>query len=428
MLISGTRSRRIVAPHHPLWFFTGAVPPWRRCALVCDPRRRLAEAVKQLKQQAISALPADLANPARAANQLHLNYSIPVAAPQLRTAGAIPFSLPYNSQNWRRDNGTVTKLGGDIGFGWGWRMQAGSLTPVWQNANTFLYWIFTDPTGAEYRLDTYAGGKWPSKDGLYATYEPATDKLCFNDGSHWLMTVVSAANEADAGTRYSQWITHKNGNYLTIQYGPAIGKPYYNVNTSARVTVINYSNRTIQFNYNTDAIPHLTSTSGSDPALATLTYGAATTLTDPFTGAGYGSVVWLATHARKNTTLTTSFVYNGSAELTKVTMPYGGELQWDQATFTYVNSVQFREVSARRLVKSAGASAVTYNLTRDGGDASQPMHTRLTLTDTGSGAVKDWYFSSANDYTRGYVTQFDERGVAARCCGGRSMFTRAMRT
>ena len=102
----------------------------------------------------------------------NLNYSIPVAAPQLRTAGAIPFSLSYNSQNWRRDNGTVTKLGGDIGFGWGWRMQAGSLTPVWQNANTFLHWIFTDPTGAEYRLDTYTAGKWTSKDGLYVTYEP----------------------------------------------------------------------------------------------------------------------------------------------------------------------------------------------------------------------------------------------------------------
>jgi len=350
----------------------------------------------------------------------NVNFSMPIAEPAMRGAGGVPFALSYNSQNWRNDNGSVARLGADIGYGWGWRLQAGSLTPVWQNANTFLYWLFTDATGAEYRLDVYSAGKWTSKDGIYVTFEAGADKLWFNDGSVWIMGCESASTEQDAGTRYPTRIMSSNGNYVNLQYAKGIGRTDFD--TSARLLQVSTTNGSVSFNYNTDSIPHLVSTSGGIVA-ANLTYDGPTGLVDPFLGGSYGTVRRLTSVTAISTSLTTSFTYNSSAEMTKVTLPFGGELQWDHATFAYVNNTQIRETNSRRLLKQAGASPVSYNLTRQASDSAQPMHTRLTLTDAGSGAVKDWYFASTADYKRGFVTQFDERGSAGGTVLRRTEYT-----
>ena len=131
--------------------------------------------------------------------------------------------MTYNSQNWRKTNSTVEKLGGDVGFGFGWRLLAGSLTPVWADQYTFAYYIFTDATGAEYKLDVNASGVWKSKDGSYLAYDTATARLWFQSGIFWYMGSISGSTEQDAGTLYPTILQNSNGNYLRINYGPAIG-------------------------------------------------------------------------------------------------------------------------------------------------------------------------------------------------------------
>ncbi len=100
-----------------------------------------------------------------------------------------------------------------------------------------------------------------------------------------------------------------------------------------------------------------------------------------------------------------TFTYNASGELLTVKLPRNGELRYTHQTTNFANSVSARELQNRRLVKQAGASEVTYNLIRDPSDASQVMHSSLALTDPSGVGRKCWLFSSANDYTRGFLTQ-----------------------
>ena len=47
----------------------------------------------------------------------NLNYSFGIGQLKFRNGGGLPLALTYNSQNWRKTNSTVEKLGGDLGFG-----------------------------------------------------------------------------------------------------------------------------------------------------------------------------------------------------------------------------------------------------------------------------------------------------------------------
>ena len=107
----------------------------------------------------------------------------------------MPFALSYNSQIWRQEGGRDWKLGHDIGYGAGWRLQAGSITPYW-SAGSVHHYIFSDSTGAEYRLDVNTSGVWSSKEGIYIEYEPSAYRLYFPDGSFWVMGAVAAARVA----------------------------------------------------------------------------------------------------------------------------------------------------------------------------------------------------------------------------------------
>ena len=61
----------------------------------------------------------------------NLSFSLPTVTAQGRGGTAVPMRLSYNSQNWRKDAAATWKLGTDVGFGFGWKMLAGSLTPVY---------------------------------------------------------------------------------------------------------------------------------------------------------------------------------------------------------------------------------------------------------------------------------------------------------
>jgi hypothetical protein len=80
---------------------------------------------------------------------------------------------------------------------------------------TVHHWVFTDATGAEYKLDVSENGIWRSREGIYVWYDANTDKLYFPDGSFWLMGCVSGGTEPDAGTRYPTLIQDSNGATLS---------------------------------------------------------------------------------------------------------------------------------------------------------------------------------------------------------------------
>ena len=66
----------------------------------------------------------------------NLNYTIPLLSAKSRAGGA-NFNLTYNSQQWRQDAAGIWKHGVDSGYGWGWKLQAGSLTPMYSD-----YWNY----------------------------------------------------------------------------------------------------------------------------------------------------------------------------------------------------------------------------------------------------------------------------------------------
>ncbi|HTX54656.1 MAG TPA: hypothetical protein VMD08_14705, partial [Candidatus Baltobacteraceae bacterium] len=82
----------------------------------------------------------------------NLNFTIALFSPQTRNGNKTTFALSYNSQIWRQDGGGITLLGQDTGYGLGWKLQAGSITPVWAAGGTIDHYLFTDSSGAEYSL------------------------------------------------------------------------------------------------------------------------------------------------------------------------------------------------------------------------------------------------------------------------------------
>ena len=142
----------------------------------------------------------------------NLNFALPLIKAQSRGGWGATFMLSYNSQMWRQDSGGTWKLGRDVGYGLGWSLQAGSIVPV-VLGTAVQYFVFTDATGAEYRLYPSGNGVFASLEGVHVWYDPALQLLHFPDGSWWDMYAQSAALEADAGTLYPTTMHDTNGNY-----------------------------------------------------------------------------------------------------------------------------------------------------------------------------------------------------------------------
>ena len=178
--------------------------------------------------------------------------------------------MSYNSQNWRKDGSTTWKLGRDVGYGFGWKLLAGSLTPYFGPGRwTVHHYLFTDSSGAEYRLDVNTNGVWTSREGIYVEYDANQNRLYFPDGSFWVMGATAAGTEADAGARYPTVIQDSNGNQILVRYGAGAG--IWWVDSSARISQIedvravpdpyNQSvRRTYTFTYSVgETVPHLQS-------------------------------------------------------------------------------------------------------------------------------------------------------------------------
>jgi hypothetical protein len=84
---------------------------------------------------------------------MNLSYTVPLLKAHGRNGMSMGIGLNYNSQNWRRVNSTVTKIGADLGYGFVWQLLVGSVIPVYANPTTLSYYLFTHSTGAQYKLD-----------------------------------------------------------------------------------------------------------------------------------------------------------------------------------------------------------------------------------------------------------------------------------
>lgn len=150
----------------------------------------------------------------------NLHFSVPLLTAQGRTGWAVPVGMVYDSQNWRQDNGVNWKLGTDVGYGFGWKLLIGSITPYytsyWSGADHYVY---TDSTGAQYRLDQNNSGAWTSSMQSVHVWLDTTvspNKLHFKDGTFWVMGCTSGGMEQDAGTLYPTIIEDRFGNQVIV--------------------------------------------------------------------------------------------------------------------------------------------------------------------------------------------------------------------
>src|SRR5579862_3178007 len=273
----------------------------------------------------------------------NVNYTASLFRAQGRAGTGVSFALNYNSQLWRQDPGGTWKLGEDVGYGFGWKLLAGSLTPVWSGWLALDHYVFVDSTGAEYRLDvpnTPTTGVWaPSSGGLHIWYDSNVGRLYFPDGSFWVFGAVSGGTEQDAGTMYPTIMEDSNGNQIILTYNTGLNAT--TTNSCARFTQIedvranSAGAATWSFTYNTDAIPHLTNISShlNGEASWTLNYSTSVTLNSPFTPVvNYAPTTTLSSINRDSDGLAAyAFVYDtttGSQEVNQLTTMRGGSLQW----------------------------------------------------------------------------------------------------
>lgn len=146
----------------------------------------------------------------------NLNFVMPLFKAQGRGGWGVGFNLVYNSQTWRQDSGGSWEYDGDVGYGFGWKLLAGSITPVWNPGGlTAAYYLYTDSSGAEYRLDQNSGNIWSSKQSIYVYFDANTDILHFRGGSWWTFGCVSASTEADSGVMHPTLMEDTNGTKLS---------------------------------------------------------------------------------------------------------------------------------------------------------------------------------------------------------------------
>jgi RHS repeat-associated protein len=343
----------------------------------------------------------------------NLNYTLPLFKVKNRIGGGATFSLNYNSQMWRQDAAGTWLLGEDVGYGLGWKLLAGSLTPYWNGTwGAVDHYLFTDSTGAQYKLyQVGSTGTWTSSESIYVTYDANTNLLHFTDGSFWVMGCTSGGTEADLGTLYPTQIEDSNGNYITIGYQSGAGTSW--PNSSARISQI-YDIRspgspTYSFIY--DAVTNELTQINSiflgplgNPAPAFTFTTTNRSVASPTSSQAYFGVANVLTGVTAAPGYTTSFSYDTGAELTEVGFPTGGHYRYDYISWNYVGSAvgltrQIREVSNRYLsANSDGSGEIVYPIGRssDPNDGSLGVHQWGTLADPSGTGFKVWFFYSTS--------------------------------
>lgn len=350
----------------------------------------------------------------------NVNFTVPLLKAQGRGGWGVPFNLTYNSQNWRKDSGGVWSLGHDIGYGFGWKLLAGSLTPYWTGNLTIDHYIFTDASGAEYRLNQQSGNVWTSTEGIYISYDWGSNRLHFNDGSFWVMGCTSAGTEQDAGTMYPTTMEDSNGNQVIVSYAAGAGVIWNN--SSGRIQSIEdvrgNGSATYQFTYTGGVLQSITNRIGTSEGYGfNYTSGV---LKEPFSqtqvlpAANYlKSVAISGIDQVPNSSYPFSYQFttDASGELTAAVFPYQGTLSWSYANFAYAAETQ-NELSARTLgstfMWNGPAPQRTYPFSHDSGDGSRTLHASTIVVDPNGGAKKWMFDATSGDATIGLLLERDD--------------------
>ena len=335
----------------------------------------------------------------------NLNYVLPLLTAMGRGNSSVQFNLVYNSQNWGQNGSTQLNYGGDVGYGYGWQLLAGSITPVWNPGGlTASYYLYTDSTGAQYHLNQDNNNVWSSSESAYIWFDANANVLHFRNGSFWNFGCISAGTEADSGVMHPTQIEDSNGNQILIRYQQAPGATW--ANSSARITQIEDVRATTQsgkrvtyaFTYKSDAIPHLTAITNyiQTGEAYTFTYSENQPLSSPFNGQSFGATTWLASTEVTNLGATNVFSYDGSGEMTKVVLPYGAYLAYSYSTTTYSSTgISYREVANRYLsADGTQASQLTYPLTHESSPVG-PTHQYSQISDPSGNGQKYWSFNTS---------------------------------
>ncbi|MGD1097715.1 MAG: hypothetical protein ABSB35_37725 [Bryobacteraceae bacterium] len=347
----------------------------------------------------------------------NLNFTLPLLKAQGRGGWGVGFNLAYNSQLWKQDSGGMWLFDGDVGYGIGWKLQAGSITPVWNPGNmSTAYYLYTDSTGAEYNLGQNNGNVWSSQESVYVYFDANTDILHFRDGSFWYFGCVSAPGEADQGVMHPTIMEDTNGNQILIRYMQSPGANW--PESSARITQIEDVRATNQgssyasygFTYNSDPVPHLTSIHnyiGTGEAY-TFAYSENQPLVSGINGASFGTTTLLDSATVTNLGATHTFTYDGSGEITQITLPYNGYLAYAYRNMTYSSGRTYREVQYRYLSKDGTlASQTTYPFSHEASPGPN-VHQYTILDDPGGVGEKYWAFGTSG-VGMGLVTQYQGR-------------------
>ena len=331
----------------------------------------------------------------------NLNYSLPLIIAGGRGVN-IRILCSYNSQLWERDNPTVLSHGIDTGFGYGWRIQLGSIVPQYSQRKITGY-LFINETGAEFPL-SFSQGVWVSLQGLFISYDPSAKRLQFPDGTFWILGCESASGEADAGALYPTVIQDRNGNQIIIRYmGGARGQ---RKNTSSRILEIQDSRaidtdtgrKTYSFTYDAGVVPHLisiTSHIGKKDESYRFTYEAQR-VSSPFGSnghKGYEFVHALKTFQQEGN-LPQTFEYNQSGELQQAQLPYGARFRWEYETAN--NQGKIRTVSRRGLTLSFGKEEAIWTFSSSQNNGRNARHV-TTLTEPQGMAKRIWSFDAAQE-------------------------------
>jgi len=304
----------------------------------------------------------------------------------------------YNSQMWKIGSRGLAAYGSDTGFGFGWKIQFGSIMPCLVDGQVTGY-VYIDRTGAEFPLTECSSGIWISLQGVYLSYEPASNCLTLPNGTRWELGCKAAPGEPDAGSYYPTLIQDSNGNQIIITYMAGVGMT--NTNSSARVLYIedaravNLSSGrwTYAFRYSADPMPHLLSIDDDSGTGNSLEFQYATAVVrSPFVGQQDVTTVQLLQRITKNAVAKTNYSYNQFGELTNLRTAHGGSLRWHYETVSFSDGRQIREVSRREA--STGTTPLVSAIVRNQPDVDTSIHSQATLTDGTGLTQRVWNFNT----------------------------------
>ena len=198
-----------------------------------------------------------------------------------------------------------------------------------------------------------------------------------------------------------------NGNQIKIHYAAGAGAGV--VDSSARITSIEdprvTTGATYTFTYNTDAIPHLTGIASNvgNGENYSFAYYSNQPLADPFSSVSYGTTTLLFTVSSTGLPSTGFQYWTGAGELSLMSTPLGGTMDWSYGTYTYSGNRRYREVVTRHLTPQTG-STNTWNFTRESGS---DLHPSTVLADVGAGTQKKWTFQTTGAYN-GLAASYEE--------------------